>query len=345
MSKPVNPTLIGAFVMGGLVLGVTAIMVFGGNAFTQRERVIMYFGGSVDGLAVGAPVNVRGVQIGTVTAIDIQFDTETGELQVPVIAEIQSESIDRVRDLEAEDPLRAIIEDLGLRAQLRMQSLLTSQLYVHLDYFPGSEIHYEGDGSLLEIPTIPSPLERFDKALNEVSIERILAEIMSAISAINRLVSSGDLTEAIGSMKETLENVNTISRELLPVANNMNQALIEAKRGLADMQRVMSDLQRLLGEDSPLLAKLDAALVEIDSAAGTISRLEELPQMRKLSGTLDEIAGAARSVRGLESSPQMVNLAVALEEITSAARAVRLLADMLERQPEALLKGKSVREE
>ncbi|MEX2354155.1 MAG: MlaD family protein, partial [Gammaproteobacteria bacterium] len=170
MSKPVNTTLLGAFVTGAIVLIAFAIIAFGGEGlFTKSERVIMYFSGNVDGLNVGAPVNVRGVRIGTVREIDIEFNTETGELRVPVIAEIETDSIETVRMLQADDPLDTIIQELGLRAQLQIQSILTSQLFVQLDYHPNTEINYHGDGSLLEIPTIPMMFEQLDRALEDVS--------------------------------------------------------------------------------------------------------------------------------------------------------------------------------
>jgi len=350
MSKPVNATLIGAFVTGAIVLIVFAIIAFGGQGlFSQRERVIMYFSGSVDGLNVGAPVNVRGVKVGTVTAINIEFNTETGELRVPVIAEIDSNSVNQVRELQSENPFDTIVNELGLRAQLQIQSILTSQLFIQLDYHPSTDINYYGDGSLIEIPTIPMMLEQLDKALEDISLEQMMVDLSSSLTAINRLMNSDDLMDSINSAKLAFDNFEQLSSNLndrlVTLADNSNRTMLDISDSLTDMREVLAAFRRVIAEDSPHLQKLDAALDEIVSAAHTISNLEELPQMQKLDVALAEISEAARTVRTFEDSPQMYNFNTALEEISSAARAMRILADTLERNPEFLLRGKPQMEE
>lgn len=346
MSKKVNTTLLGAFVSGAVVLLTLAIILFGGEGiFTRHEKVIMYFSGSVDGLNVGAPVNVRGVQIGTVTAIDIQFNTTTGELRVPVIAEIQADSIEQARNLQAEDPLDTIIKQLGLRAQLQIQSILTSQLFIQLDYHPESEIHYYGDGSLLEIPTIPMTLEQIDQALDDVSLEQMLVDISSALSAINRIVNDQDTIDTIAAMKRAFINLDKLGRELnentIPRANT---TMTDIQESLDELKRMLQEVRQITAQDSPQIIKLNSALDEISNAGHMISRLDESAQMRKLDIALEEITGAARSIRNLEDSPELYKLTTALDEITDAARALQQLADTIEKQPEVLLKGKTLRE-
>jgi paraquat-inducible protein B len=328
MSKKVNPTLIGAFVVGAIILLSLAIILFGGETiFTQRERVVMFFSGSVDGLDVGSPVTVRGVEIGTVTAINLQFNTETGDLKIPVIAEINAASIDQVRQLKVEDPLTAIIENLGLRAQLKIQSILTSQLFIELDYHPGTEINYYGDGTMLEIPTIPMPIEQLEKVFNEISLEKLITDVTSAISAINNLVNSPELMQTIINMKDAFANVETLSKELKKeiqeLGTNTNQTMAELRQTVQDLKPA-----------------LDTALQELARAAKTVSELQDLPQMQRLDTALSEISEAASTIRNLEDTPQMMNLNTAMEELASAARAVRILADAIERQPEILLRGK-----
>lgn len=338
--------MLGAFVTGAIVLLVVAIILFGGEGlFTRRERVIMYFSGSVDGLNVGAQVNVRGVEIGTVTAINIEFNTTTGELRIPVIAEIDAESIDQVRRLQVEDPLKSIVEQLGLRAQLKIQSILTSQLFIQLDYHPETEIHYFGDGKLIEIPTIPMPFEQFDKALQDISIEHMVVNISSSLSAINRLVNSPDTMESITAVKNAFVSVDRLSHEInekfIPLADS---TMTDLKDSLAELKLILGEVKKLTASDSPQLIKLNTALDEIANAAKLISNLETMPQMQKLDIALTEISGAAKTIRTIKDSPELYNLNIALEEITDAARALQQLADTIEKQPEVLLKGKNLRE-
>lgn len=350
MSKPVNSTLIGAFVIGAIVLISFAIIAFGGQGlFAQRERVIMYFSGSVDGLNIGAPVNVRGVKVGTVTDINIEFNTQTGELRVPVIAEIDANSVNQVRQLQAEDPMNSIIQELGLRAQLQIQSILTSQLFIQLDYHPDTEIQYYGDGSMIEIPTIPMLFEQLDRAMQDISIEQMMVDLTSSLTAINRLVNSPDLMDSINAAKQAFDNFEQLSTNLndrlVTLADNSNQTMLDISDSLDQMRELLDSAKKIIAEDSPHLHKLDTALDEISSAARTISNLENLPQMQKLDIALVEISEAARTVRTIEDSPQMYNFNTALDEIISAARSIRILADTLEQHPEAIFRGKVLREE
>lgn len=346
MSKKINATLLGAFVSGAIVLLVLAVILFGGEGlFTRREQVIMYFNGSVDGLNVGAPVNVRGVQVGTVTSVDIEFNTETGELRVPVIAEIEADSIEQVKRLNVEDPVQSIITDLGLRAQLQIQSILTSQLFIQLDYHPETKIQYYGDGSMLEIPTIPMTLEQLDQALDGISLEQMLVDIASTLTAINKIVNSADTMESVAAMKRAFISMDQLSKDLnenfMPKANT---AMSDLQGTLDELKSTLQQLRQLTAEDSPQIVKLNTALEEIANAGRMISELEEMPQMRKLDTALEEISGAARTIRTIQDSPEIYNLNKAIEEISGAARALRQMADTIEQQPEVLIKGKTLRE-
>jgi len=346
MSKRANTTLIGAFVVGAISLLTIAIIMFGGETFFNRqETVVMYFDGSVDGLQVGAPVNVRGVQVGTVTQINLEFNTATGDIKIPVIAEVDAESVNQARQLQADDPLRTIIENLGLRAQFKIQSLLTSLLYVDLDYHPGTPLNYYGDGNMIEIPTIPMPMEQFGKALNDISVQQILTDISSSLSAINRIVNSDDVTDTISNMKEAFANINLLSMELkqeiLPLAEKTTETMGRISTGLDDMKATLENLKRITADDSPLLTELDNAIQEVTTAAQTVSKLQDMPQMQKLDSALSEIELTARQLRTLEDSPQMINLNTAMEELADAARAVKNLAEAIDRKPEILLRGRT----
>lgn len=90
MSKPVNPMAIGGFLIGGLALFVTALLVFGGGQFFKPKlQWVVYFDSSLNGLNVGAPVKVQRVQVGTVKEIVLQMDLKHNRLMKPVVLEIQ----------------------------------------------------------------------------------------------------------------------------------------------------------------------------------------------------------------------------------------------------------------
>ena len=76
MGSKINPTTIGAFVVGAIVLVIAGVLLFGGGKFFQEKiPYVMFFDSSVEGLNVGAPVVFRGVQIGQVTEISAVAET------------------------------------------------------------------------------------------------------------------------------------------------------------------------------------------------------------------------------------------------------------------------------
>ena len=144
MSKKVNKTVIGVFVIGALVLLLVAIVVFGsGELFKRTNKFVLYFDGSVKGLSIGAPVMFRGVSIGTVKDISLIYDSKAGTVMLPVIVEIQQGRIKGTpsfSDLVAD---KKMIE-LGLRGKLEVQSFLTGQLMIAFDFYPNQPAKLRG---------------------------------------------------------------------------------------------------------------------------------------------------------------------------------------------------------
>ena len=325
-----NPTLIGAFVVGALTLGTISIILFGGKGFWQKhDQIIMYFSDSVNGLNTGAPVNVRGVKIGTVRQINIIFNTETGDFRVPVIADLQPGAIEAAQHLRIsendEDPIKTLIEKLGLRAQLHLQSFLTAQLYIELDYHPETPVNYYGDGSMLEVPTIPKPMNLLDQALDKHSVEDILNDVTASLSALKKLLNSPEIMDTITTVKTSFAEMKALSAELRArldtTSGKINKTLEDIQGLAADMDRTFQSTNRLIAEDAPQVKKLNTTLTDISTAA-------------------EEVARTARTINELRDSPEMNRLNQALEQITQAARSLRELADTIESQPESLLRGK-----
>ena len=90
MSRRANPTLIGAFVVGAITLAIAAVFILAGDALFRRDiqKHVLYFNGSVKGLNVGSPVMFRGVNIGTVTKIQLVVAENNIDIEIPVIIEI-----------------------------------------------------------------------------------------------------------------------------------------------------------------------------------------------------------------------------------------------------------------
>ena len=138
MSKQANKTVIGIFVVGAIALVVIAIVLLGsGKFFKQTLRAVCYFEGSVGGLNIGAPVVFRGVKIGSVTDVLLRADSTKLTFTIPVYIEIEPDKFTVVgaRPKQLGQNLKTFI-DRGLRATLEMQSIVTGQMQVGLDFYP-----------------------------------------------------------------------------------------------------------------------------------------------------------------------------------------------------------------
>src|SRR5262245_53818662 len=170
-----HPAVIGAFVIGAIVLAIAALLIFSasGTLFGRKFPVVMFFDDSVNGLAVGAPVAYRGIRLGQVT--DIR--SVIGSARIEVTAKLERGPFLSQEDPTGADRMRHAMEEAiqqGLRAQLALQSLLTGHLYVSLVLRPEITPTLTGLGKgALEIPTIPSIMAQFETGLQRVPLANV----------------------------------------------------------------------------------------------------------------------------------------------------------------------------
>jgi paraquat-inducible protein B len=322
MKGKANKAAIGAFVLGALALLVAGVMIFGsGKLFADTRKFVVYFDGSVKGLNVGSPVVFRGVKIGSVTDIQIAFDPQEMEALIPVIIEIER---DRFRGGETDRRYFKELIDKGLRAQLQMQSIVTGQLGIYVDFFPDTPVVLRGtDTDYPEIPSILSKTEELQKTLAELPLEDLVEKIHSAMEGIDRLVNSPELNEAVSSLgttaKEVQEMIRTLDREIRSLGEEGRKTTEAATRALNEAEKFLAMREGASGE---MARNINETLAE---ARATFAKTEE---------TLEAVRQTATDER---SSYQLQQ---ALREMAAAARSVNTLVDYLERHPEALLRGK-----
>jgi paraquat-inducible protein B len=314
MSKQASPTLIGAFVAGAVGLIVAGVLIISGGKLllTEKSSFVLYFQGSVKGLNIGSPVTFRGVNIGTVTDIQLVVGEQDADIQIPVIIEIDntkfiSSQTGRPR-MDDNDGIDELI-NAGLRAQLQLQSLLTGQLFIQIDFYPNTPVHLVSSDryrrAYQEIPTVPTPIEKIGKLLESVPIDKLLEHITSIIQGIDRLVTSRDLHESITTLRATLDDIRSLAgnldRHVGPLASSANLTLEDARSTLQKAGNTLDDVSITLKQTNTTLQSADALLSD-----------------EQLLTALDN----------------------ALNEISSAAYAIRILAETINNQPESLLKGR-----
>jgi paraquat-inducible protein B len=309
MARKSNPKLIGGFVVGAIALVVAGVLAFGGGQFLEpKEKAVLYFEGSLSGLDVGSPVTFRGVKVGAVTSVAIQYDVTQQKLYIPVTIEILPEKVVILSGERSTHNIKLLVEQ-GLRAQLVVQSLVTGLASVDFDFHPEVPIKLVGGGGgLLELPTMPSDFD-----LLKASLQGLLAKI----SKLPMEELSADLIAVLKSADETLktadQTLKKLDTQVQPLVDSFKGAADQANRLLANTD---TDLPQLLASLKQVLATANSALNQADQT------------LRSANGAI------------APNSPIYVRLDSTLREINSAAASIRVLAETLERNPQALLVGK-----
>jgi paraquat-inducible protein B len=319
MRKRANPAVIGGFVVSAVALIVIGVLLLGGGRLlAERRTYVLYFEDSVEGLSVGAPVTFQGVRIGSVSDIQVQYLSRAGEFRVPVFIDIEP---DRVKEVgvgdgsrKGEPLIRSLIER-GLRAQLQTQSLVTGQLSVQLGFYPGTPVRLVGgEGEVPEIPTIPTVFAQASAAaqsllerIEQLPLDQLFAHLLRIVQGLDQLVNAPEVFAVLRSLDHTQTTlqqlISRVDGRVTPLADSVEKTLETARATLRDGQQLVRHVD------------------------GRVARLADgLEDTSKVAQ-----ATLVQAQRQLDDP---------LQEVTAAARAIRVLADYLERNPNALLFGK-----
>jgi paraquat-inducible protein B len=335
-------------VLGAAALVVAGITYFGSGQFlAEKQTFVLYFSGSMAGLQVGAPVNFRGVKVGSVSDIVVRYDTRDHSIRIPVYIEVEADRIEDVgggpRPTDAARIVNLMIQQ-GLRAQLALQSLVTGQLAVQLDFDPEAPLNLVGaDPDFIELPTVPSRLEELERTIARLPVDELIAELRSAIQGVDAFVHSEDAKEAVRSLNTTLDEFAELARhidgKIDPIATSIEETAAAGqnalKRAADSIASAEAALNETLEEIRTLAQNVDSQIEPVVTSfqASSDSARLALDQLRETAATANDVIA--------EDSALHYELARALAELSAAARSVRALADYLERNPEALLRGKS----
>ena len=332
MSRRADPALIGAFVLGALALAIaTILLVAGDDWFRKHSQHTLYFEGAAHGLQVGAPVVFLGVKVGTVKKIQLGLDESSDTFVVPVAIEVEPQVVrtksgERI-DLRDREALRRLIER-GLRARLRMQSILTGQLYVDLDFHPDKPARFVApDPAISEIPTIRTAVQELTRKLEGFPMDTFLADVAAIGASLNQTLNTPETRNLPRRLDATLKHLEALAARLDAKSGPL---LDETRADLAEMKKALVAAQSAM-------ARLESAADRVGALADADSEL-----VRNLTRASAELAGAAQTVRRLAEaeSPTVQHANQALKEIARAAEALRQLAELLEQQPDAILRGK-----
>ena len=314
MSQKINTTTIGLFIVTGVALGVTGLLLFSSSKmFSKSHDIIVYFDQSLNGLNAGAPVKYRGVTIGSVKQVMIRFNQATNDNAMPVILEIEDKLVrqrlgDEVGQMfyagTTDEQVREDRIKQGMRASLQTESLVTGVLYVDLRINPKASppVFHQLEKRYNELPSESTQIQqlfenlssldikslqtnlnnliiRLDTKVGELNMADINAGVTNLLLSVNHLVSDPDLTNALAALRPTIDQYRELGAKVTskidPLANSVTNTLAQADRALAQIRGAGENLRTMLAPDSPVRNDLDLALAQLAGAAQSISALAD----------------------------------------------------------------------
>lgn len=336
-----NPTRIGLFVLGAVaVLVAVALLVSRGGLFSARERAVAHFEGSVYGLQEGAPVVFRGVRLGSVVGIGVVYEGTPGRYAIPVELEIESGRITSIGGGNGAVSVAELVRQ-GLTAQLSTQSLLTGLLYVDLDLrdkAPAATARSDAQGRP-EIPTVATTIQELQRQLRQLDIGRLVDDVSAVAASARQLVANPQVLQTLDELARASGELRTLlgrlDRRVEPLAAELQQTLASARQTVEQAGQQAATAADKVGRAAD---GVGATMARVEALADTAS-----PAMASVQRAADDLARTSAALRAAtaDDGGLLLQTERAAQDIARASRAVRDLADLLQRQPEALIRGRS----
>lgn len=306
MSKKINPTSVGLFIIVGVALGVAGLLLFSTSKwFRKTQQIICYFDESLTGLQEGAAVRYRGVAIGSVSRVMVRFNQAPDDFAMPVLIEFEERLLmERMPDAQYAFSADGMEERIagGLRATLESESLLTGVLYIGLDIHPNAPPprFHQVEPIYLEIPSQPTQIQvllknlasldvraittninnlitKLDASVGRLDVQQISDKLTHLLTSVDRLVNSPDLTNALASLTPTLRQYEELGAKLTarvdPLADSLTNSLAQADLALAQLRGAGENLRLILAPDAAIRNDLELALQQLGTAGQSIAEL------------------------------------------------------------------------
>ena len=255
------------------------------EAYTRKLRLVMYFNSSVRGLSPGAPLEFKGIRIGSVLDVKLEFNPDDTSFRIPVLVEIEP---DRIIDRTAVDDDSAarmfqVLVDRGLRARLSTGNLLTGKLYVDLNMYPETEAVYHGDRSTPypELPTITGAIEAiteslqmFVSKLETINVEEMGNDILGILDGANVLLNTEEGDQTVTDLQASMRALKNILRDI--ESADLEETISSANNVLGNVDNTLAMLDGVLTPNSPLQYNVIQVASELEETARALRSLVEM---------------------------------------------------------------------
>lgn len=245
------------------------------SLYTKHLDFLMFFNDSIRGLQPGAPVEFRGIRLGTVAQVPYSVpgwnQSLNTDYRIPVLVRIEPDRF--VKRLGGEFDIQQHLREgkkRGLRASLKTGNLLSGSLYIDLDFYDNAPA-YKGPEKVDGLEIIPTM---------SGGLSQIQQKLMDALDKINNLPLNPMLNQATGTLKEsqrtlrelqkTLDNVNKITANpaMQQLPQDMQQTLRELNRSMKGLQPGSPAYNKLIGD----MQRLDQVLRELQPVLKTLNQ-------------------------------------------------------------------------
>ncbi|MCI0635200.1 MAG: MlaD family protein [Actinobacteria bacterium] len=346
MTSNVNRWKLGLFVISGVLLGFGSLFWVGASRFDRESyQVVTFFDESVQGLNPGSEVKFRGVKVGTVSDISIAPNRR----HVKVTVELYRDALARLGIEGKGDDVFGLKDHAWVETGLRFQlasSGITGDKFLLVDYFKSDK-----DEALIGVdpppnylPSVPSTLKSLEESLGYImdqlpqmtaQVRGILERADSLVGHVDQLVVEIEQRQIVARTSKLMDDVDAqlLAADIPGLSERTKKLLDESSAAIAEMRQTVQRLDAPEGPVRALIARIDATLATADAAI----------KDAKVGETTSSMRGATESVT--EIAIQMSRLSEALQAdlvaLREALEAIRALADLLERDPGALLRGRA----
>lgn len=279
MSKEPRYRSIGIFVIGACVLAVSCLLLFGRFSFFERTYpFICYFNGSLKGLVPGAPVRFRGAKVGEVKDVSIVYRADKDTLRIPVLLALDPA---KVRGLAPDDanmksvPLIDRLIQRGLRAQLGLDSIVTGQLFVQLDFMPSvpAEFTEDDDDTYPEIPTAPSPLDKIQSTLENIPLGEMVNRFSRILTKVDDFIEDPETKAGLLEVKDLIVSLRDLAKNL---DEKSSQLLEDAVKLSKVTESSLKNIDGMVSEARPAIRQSQQALDDFSAMSRALRRLADL---------------------------------------------------------------------
>jgi phospholipid/cholesterol/gamma-HCH transport system substrate-binding protein len=340
VTKKVEPTIIGIFVVLSLSLFMLGVILFGGGKFFEKENlVIAYFDDSLKGLSVGAPVTYRGVSIGLVKEIQLKI-IENGSREhkviIPILIALNGGQnlVIQGPEVENEQEVDDFLESMckqGLRAKLKTISLVTGKRYIDLAMYKDSvPVYRDKSGKYLEIPTLPSDMLQAQKIIENMDFGKLYNKVLGTFESLDTLGKS--LSSAL-----TQDKTEQLMADLMQVATKLNTILDQVDNNIGP---ILSKLDSGISDINTTVSNADKFIISLDDTIQPVAT-DFSKTLQNFDNTLLQADHLLRQAEQTlqPTSPLYFQMSETLQQLEETGKAIQKLSDFISRNPDSLLFG------